>query len=116
MHQVAKYWSFSFSLPNEYLGLISFRIDWFHLLAKFFVYVHGRKEERKKGNSPCGLPIRVTDFHVYIRDKYFSVYVHGRQEGGHPRGLSIKDADFSVCATVLFCLVLSDSATPLPVA
>ena len=113
---MAKYWSFSFSLPNEYLGLISFRIDWFHLLAKFFVYVHGRKEGRKKGNSPCGLPIRVTDFHVYIRDKYFSVYVHGRQEGGHPRGLSIKDADFSVCATVLFCLVLSDSATPLPVA
>ena len=30
-----KYWSFSFSisLPNEYSGLISFRIDWFDLLA-----------------------------------------------------------------------------------
>ena len=30
-----KYWSFSFriSLSNEYLGLISFRIDCFHLLA-----------------------------------------------------------------------------------
>ena len=30
-----KYWSFSFSLspPNEYSGLISFRIDWFELLA-----------------------------------------------------------------------------------
>ena len=29
------YWSFRFSIspPNEYLGLISFRIDWFHLLA-----------------------------------------------------------------------------------
>ena len=29
-----KYWSFSFSisLPNEYSGLISFRIDWFDLL------------------------------------------------------------------------------------
>ena len=28
-----KYWSFSFiiSLPNEYSGLISFRIDWFNL-------------------------------------------------------------------------------------
>ena len=28
-----KYWSFSFSLnpSNEYSGLISFRIDWFHL-------------------------------------------------------------------------------------
>ena len=30
-----KYWSFSFSISpsNEYSGLISFRIDWFHLLA-----------------------------------------------------------------------------------
>ena len=30
-----KYWSFSFSMSpsNEYLGLISFRIDWFDLLA-----------------------------------------------------------------------------------
>ena len=30
-----KYWIFSFSISpsNEYSGLISFRIDWFHLLA-----------------------------------------------------------------------------------
>ena len=30
-----KYWSFRFSIcpSNEYSGLISFRIDWFHLLA-----------------------------------------------------------------------------------
>ena len=30
-----KYWSFSFSISpsNEYLGLISFRVDWFDLLA-----------------------------------------------------------------------------------
>ena len=28
-----KYWSFSISPCNEYSGLISFRIDWFHLLA-----------------------------------------------------------------------------------
>ena len=30
-----KYWRFSFSIspPNEYSGLISFRIDWFDLLA-----------------------------------------------------------------------------------
>ena len=34
-HQVEKYWSFSFSISpsNEYSGLISFRIDWFDLLA-----------------------------------------------------------------------------------
>ena len=28
-----KYWSFSFSPSSEYSGLISFRIDWFGLLA-----------------------------------------------------------------------------------
>ena len=28
-----KYWSFSFSSSNEYSGLISFRTDWFDLLA-----------------------------------------------------------------------------------
>ena len=34
-HQVAKYWSFSFSTSpsNEYSKLISLRIDWFDLLA-----------------------------------------------------------------------------------
>ena len=35
LHQVTKYWSFSFSISpsNEYSGLISFRIDWLDLLA-----------------------------------------------------------------------------------
>ena len=28
-----KYWSFSFSASSEYSGLISFKIDWFDLLA-----------------------------------------------------------------------------------
>ena len=32
-HQVAKNWCFSITTSNEYLGLISFRIDWFDLLA-----------------------------------------------------------------------------------
>ena len=34
-HQVAKYWSFSFSISpsNEHLGLISLRMDWFDLLV-----------------------------------------------------------------------------------
>ena len=34
-HQWPKYWNFSFSISpsNEYLGLISFRIDWFDLLT-----------------------------------------------------------------------------------
>ena len=36
----------------------------------------------KEGDNPCGLSITVTDFYVYVRDKYFCVYVHGgRMEG-----------------------------------
>ena len=33
--RLPNYWNFSFSISpsNEYSGLISFRIDWFHLLA-----------------------------------------------------------------------------------
>ena len=35
LHQMAKYWSFSFSISpsNEYSGLISFRMDWLDLLV-----------------------------------------------------------------------------------
>ena len=47
---MAKYWSFSFSIgpSNEYLGLISFRIDWFDFLAvegtlKSFLQHHNSK-------------------------------------------------------------------------
>ena len=49
LQQVAKYWSFSFSIspPNEYSGLISFRIDWFDLIKidrcdfrKLIWYIH----------------------------------------------------------------------------
>ena len=38
----SKYWSFSNSPSNEYSGLISFRIDWFDLLAvqgTLFIYL-----------------------------------------------------------------------------
>ena len=35
LYQVANYWSFSFNVspPNEYSGLISFRMDWFDFLV-----------------------------------------------------------------------------------
>ena len=35
LHRWSKYWSFSFSITpfNEYSGLISYKIDWFELLA-----------------------------------------------------------------------------------
>ena len=33
LHYVAKYWSFNFSISPSNSGLISFKIDWFDLLA-----------------------------------------------------------------------------------
>ena len=39
-----KYWSFSISPSNEHSGLISFRIDWFDLLA-----LQATHEKRKSG-------------------------------------------------------------------
>ena len=46
-----KYWSFSFSISpsNEYSGLISFRIDWFDILAVQgdFYQLETRKSRRK---------------------------------------------------------------------
>ena len=56
-HQVAKYWSFGFSISpsNEYSGLISFRIDWFDLLAvqgtlKSLLQDHSRSPGEGNGN------------------------------------------------------------------
>ena len=61
----SKYWSFSISPSNEYLGLISFRIDWFDLLA-----VQGTLKRRLEKGSPTSplkkkksfLPLIVFDF------------------------------------------------------
>ena len=56
----------------------------------------------KGGNSPCRLSISATDFYVYVRDKYFHVYVKRRKEErnqerkakGKPCGLAHSDTDF----------------------
>ena len=34
----------------------------------------------KERDSPFGLSITATDFYVYVRDKDFFVYMHGRKE------------------------------------
>ena len=49
----AKYWSFSFSISpsNEYSGFISFRIDWFDLLA-----VQGTPNTTAQKHQFCQLP------------------------------------------------------------
>ena len=53
-----KYWSFSFSISpsDEYLGLISFRMDWPDLLAvqgtlKSLLCLHGRVEDSGAGRQ-----------------------------------------------------------------
>ena len=47
----------------------------------------------------------MTDFYVYVRDKYFPVYMKGRKEGRNqarkaiekPCGLAHTDKDFCIC-------------------
>ena len=58
-----KYWSFSFDISpsNDYLGLISFRMDWFDLLVvqgtlKSFLQIFHCKLLQNIGcNSPCAV-------------------------------------------------------------
>ena len=66
---VAKYWSFSFSNSpsNEYSGLISFRIDWFDLLA-----VQGtlrsilQNHNLKASILRCSIFFMVQSLHLYM--------------------------------------------------
>ena len=53
-----KYWSFSISSSNEYAGLISFRIEWFDLLAiqgtlKSILQHHNSKAQRSQYIHTC---------------------------------------------------------------
>ena len=62
-----KYWSFSISTFNEYSGLISFRIDWFDLLAvqrtlKSLLQHHGQKASTLR----CSAFFRVQLSHLYM--------------------------------------------------
>ena len=72
-----KHWSFSFniSLSNEYSGLISFRINWFDLLAvqgtlKSLLQHHSSKAsiwmQRKNTNFKCSLLVYRNQL-IYLR-------------------------------------------------
>ena len=52
-----KYWSFSLSLSNEYSGLISFKVDWFDLLA-----VQGTLKSLLKHHSSKASILQLSDF------------------------------------------------------
>ena len=63
-----KYWRFSFSPSNEYLGLISFRIDWFYLLA-----VQGTLKSRLQHHSSKASILRHSAFFmVQLSHPYMS--------------------------------------------
>ena len=84
-----KYWSFSFSISpsNEYSGLMSFRIEWFDLLAvqdmlkkKFFLSVSSPETGERQTSDhsiikPDGSNRRVTEKRAswgYSREGFFS--------------------------------------------
>ena len=64
-----KNWSFSFSisLSNEYSGLISFRIDWFDLLA-----VQGTLNSLQHNNSKASILQRSAFFMVQLSHPYMT--------------------------------------------
>ena len=60
-----KYWSFSISPSNEYSSLISFRIDWFELLA-----VQGTPRSLVQHNSKASFLWRSAFFMVQLSHPY----------------------------------------------
>ena len=72
------YWSFSLSISpsNEYSGLISFRIDWFDLLAvqgtlKSLLQHHSSKASILQGSAQCPQPCtRPPRTHAFARDSW----------------------------------------------
>ena len=70
-----KYWSFSFSIcpSNEYSGLISFRIDWFDLLAvqgilKILLQHHNSKASILRLTLTLLYGPALTSIHDYWKD------------------------------------------------
>ena len=64
-----KYWSFSFSISpsSEYLGLISLKIDWFHLLA-----VQGLSEVFSRTSSKASILWHSVFFMVQLSQSYMT--------------------------------------------
>ena len=79
LYQMAKVWSFSISPSNEYLGLISFRMDWLDLLAVQVTL----KSLLQHHSSKASILWRSAFFRVQLsqpyvntgRDDYMTVYI-----------------------------------------
>ena len=70
LHQVALYWSFSFNIStsSEYSGLISFRMNWLHLLA-----VQGTlKSLLQHHSAKASILRRLAFFIVYLSHPYMT--------------------------------------------
>ena len=70
-----KYWNFSFSINpcNEYSGLISFRIDWFDLLAaqgtlKSLLQHRSSKASIRQRSAFCNYSPTLTSIHDYWKN------------------------------------------------
>jgi len=65
-----KYWDFNFSISpsNEYSGLISFRIDWFDLLA-----VQGTLKSLQHQSSKASVLRRSTFFMIQLSHPYMTI-------------------------------------------
>ena len=68
-----KYWSFSFTInpSNEYSGMISFRIDWFDLLAAHLIQTYNSSGEAPKpwrDSNPSDLKITEPDWRLESLD------------------------------------------------
>ena len=63
-----KYWSFSFIISpcNEYSGLISFRIEWFHLLAFHGTLKSLLQHHSSKASISSALSLMVQLSHPYM--------------------------------------------------
>ena len=63
-----KYWSFSFSISSssEYLGLISFRIDWFDLFAVQGILKNLFQHHSSKASVPRGSDFFIQLSHLYM--------------------------------------------------
>ena len=80
--QAAKYWSLSFSIspPNEYSGLISFRINWFDLLA----FLGTLKSLLQHHNLKASILWHSAFFMVQLSDGYVTTLPckHQKVQGG----------------------------------
>ena len=65
-----KYWSFSFSIspPNEYSGLISFRMDWLDPLA-----VQGTRRSLQHHSSTASILLHLAFFIVQLSHPYMTI-------------------------------------------